>query len=153
MHTRPPQAEFDALLAHTTDRATDFRLASVSKQFTATSIMLLVHDGRLSYDEALNRIFPEFPDYGKTIRIRNLLNHTSGLMDYEDIYEQKMAGIPADKIPQLHDQDVLRLLEQQDSGVFAPGTRWRYSNSGYAVLAMIVERISGVRYEDWTVIR
>jgi len=129
--------------------ATDFRLASVSKQFTATSIMLLVHDDQLSYDETLNRIFPEFPAYGRAIKIRNLLNHTSGLKDYEDIYEQKMAGVPADNIPQLHDQDVLRLLEQQDSGVFAPGTRWRYSNSGYAVLAMVVERISGERYKDF----
>jgi CubicO group peptidase (beta-lactamase class C family) len=129
--------------------ATDFRLASVSKQFTATSIMLLVHDGKLSYDETLNRIFPQFPRFGRTISIRNLLNHTSGLKDYEDIYEQQMAGTPPDEIPQLHDQDVLRLLEQQDSPAFAPGTRWRYSNSGYAVLAMVVERISGERYKDF----
>jgi CubicO group peptidase (beta-lactamase class C family) len=129
--------------------ATDFRLASVSKQFTAMSIMLLVHDGKLSYDDTLTHIFPGFPDYGKTITVRNLLNHTSGLKDYEDIYEEQMAGTPPDKIPQLHDQDVLRLLKEQDSAAFDPGTRWRYSNSGYAVLAMVVERISGKRYEDF----
>ncbi|HEX4664496.1 MAG TPA: serine hydrolase domain-containing protein, partial [Terriglobales bacterium] len=129
--------------------ATDFRLASLSKQFTAMSIMLLVHDGKLSYDDTLTHIFPGFPDYGKTITVRNLLNHTSGLKDYEDIYEEQMAGTPPDKIPQLHDQDVLRLLKEQDSAAFDPGTRWRYSNSGYAVLAMVVERISGKRYEDF----
>jgi CubicO group peptidase (beta-lactamase class C family) len=129
--------------------ATDFRLASVSKQFTATSIMLLVHDGKLSYDETLNRIFPQFPRFGRTISIRNLLNHTSGLKDYEDIYEQQMAGTRPDQIPQLHDQDVLRLIEEQDSAAFPPGTGWRYSNSGYAVLAMVVERISGERYKDF----
>jgi len=128
---------------------TNFRLASVSKQFTATSIMLLVHDGKLSYDDTLTHIFPEFPDYGKKITVRNLLNHISGLKDYEDLYEQQMRGTPADKVPQLHDQDVLRLLEQQDSGALRPGTAWRYSNSGYAVLAMVVERISGQRYQDF----
>src|SRR5436305_544663 len=107
---------------------TNFRLASVSKQFTATSIMLLVHDGKLSYDDTLTRIFPEFPDYGKKITVGNLLNHISGLKDYEDLYEQQMTGTPADRVPQLHDKDVLRLLEQQDSGALPPGTAWRYSN-------------------------
>src|ERR1700741_3937404 len=64
---------------------TDFRLASFTKQFTATCIMLLVHDGKLHYDDHLTDIFPEFPAYGNPITIRNLLNHTSGLPDYEDI--------------------------------------------------------------------
>lgn len=129
--------------------ATNFRLASVTKQFTAMAIMLLVHDGKLRYDDSLTKIFPEFPVYGNGITLRNLLNHTSGLRPYEDIYEQQMAGTPKDKIPQLHDSDVLRLLERQDSGAFAPGTRWEYSNSGYAVLAMIVERASGRQFGDF----
>ena len=67
------------------DANTNFRLASFTKQFTAMAIMLLVHDGKLRYDETLTEIFPGFPAYGKTITVRNLLNHTSGLPDYEDL--------------------------------------------------------------------
>ena len=129
--------------------ATDFRLASLTKQFTATAIMLLVHDRKLDYEDTLTKIFPEFPPYGNTISVRHLLNHTSGLKHYEDIYDQQVSSTPREKIPQLHDADVLRLLEQQNTGEFVPGTRWEYSNSGYAVLAMIVERVSGERFEDF----
>ena len=128
---------------------TDFRLASVTKQFTAMAVMLLVHDGKLRYDDTLTKIFPEFPAYGSQITIRNLLNHTSGLKHYEGIYEEQTANLPADKVPQLHDADVLSILEQQTSTDFPPGTRWEYSNSGYAVLAMIVERISGQPFSDY----
>src|SRR5262249_39795314 len=128
---------------------TDFRLASVTKQFTAMAVMLLVDDGKLRYDETLTEIFPEFPSYGSKITVRNLLNHTSGLKPYEEIYEKQMAGTPPDKVGQLHDADVLRILEQQTSGSFAPGERWEYSNSGYAMLAMIVERISGKAFGDF----
>jgi len=64
---------------------TNFRLASFTKQFTAMAVMLLVHDGKLRYDQTLTGIFPDFPAYGKAINIRNLLNHTSGLPDYEDL--------------------------------------------------------------------
>jgi CubicO group peptidase (beta-lactamase class C family) len=71
------------------DPQTNFRLASCTKQFTAMAIMLLVHDGELRYDESLSEVFPEFPAYGKTITIRNLLNHTSGLQDYEALMEQE----------------------------------------------------------------
>src|SRR5258708_1944748 len=66
------------------DARTTSRLASFTKQFTAMAIMLLVHDGKLRYDETLTEIFPDFPAYGKTIAVRNLLNHTSGLPDYEE---------------------------------------------------------------------
>ena len=129
--------------------ATDFRLASLTKQFTATAIMLLVHEGRIRYDETLTAVFPEFPPYGSDITIRQLLNHTSGLKDYEDIYSELMLGTPSDKIPQITDAGVLELLEQQDATLFAPGSRWQYSNSGYAVLAMIVERVSGKPFQDF----
>jgi len=122
---------------------TNFRLASFTKQFTATCIMLLVHDGKLQYDEHLTEIFPEFPAYGRAITVRNLLNHTSGLPDYEDILMKQYPDTPPEKIPQILDAGVLKLLEQQSSGKFPPGTKWEYSNSGYAVLAMIVERVSG----------
>jgi CubicO group peptidase (beta-lactamase class C family) len=128
---------------HPIDTQTNFRLASFTKQFTATCIMLLVHDGKLHYDEHLTDIFPEFPAYGKPITIRNLLNHTSGLPDYEDILMKQYPDTPEDKIPQILDAGVVKLLEQQTSGKFPPGSKWEYSNSGYAVLAMIVEKVSG----------
>jgi len=125
------------------DRQTDFRLASFTKQFTATCIMLLVRDGKLHYDDRLTDIFPEFPEYGKPITIRNLLNHTSGLPDYEDILMKQYPGTPPDQIPQILDAGVLKSLEQQAGGQFPAGSKWQYSNSGYAVLAMIVEKVSG----------
>jgi CubicO group peptidase (beta-lactamase class C family) len=125
---------------------TNFRLASFTKQFTATCIMLLVHDGKLQYDEHLAEIFPEFPAYGKNITIRNLLNHTSGLPDYEDILMKQYSDTPEEKIPQILDAGVLNLLEQQTVGKFPPGSKWEYSNSGYAVLAMVIEKVSGQRF-------
>src|SRR5690242_10416368 len=131
------------------DAYTNFRLASCTKQFTAMAIMLLVHDGKLHYEDRLTDVFPGFPEYGKSITIRNLLNHTSGLLDYEDLMEQPPAGAPAEKVPQIKDPGVLELLEQQTTTKFPPGTRWDYSNSGYAVLAMVVGRVSGQPFGDF----
>lgn len=121
----------------------DFRLASFTKQFTAACIMLLVKDGKLRYDEHLTDIFPEFPAYGKEITIRNLLNHTSGLPDYEDLLMQQYPNTPEEKIPQIHDSGVLKLLEQQSAGKFPPGSKWEYSNTGYVLLGLIVQKVSG----------
>ena len=104
--------------------------------------MLLVRDGKLRYDDHLTHIFPEFPSYGKDITIRNLLNHNSGLPDYEDLLIAQYRDTPPDKIPQILDAGVLKLLEQT-AGKFQAGSKWEYSNSGYAVLAMIVEKVSG----------
>ena len=125
------------------DPKTDFRLASFTKQFTATCIMLLVRDGKLHYDDHLTDIFPEFPEYGKAITVRNLLNHTSGLPDYEEILMKQYPNTPEQQIPQILDAGVLKSLEQQSSGQFPAGSKWQYSNSGYATLAMIVEKVSG----------
>ena len=133
----------DLRTLHPIDTQTNFRLASFTKQFTAAAIMLLARDGKLHYDDHLTDFFPEFPTYGKSITVRNLLNHTSGLPDYEDILTQQYPGTPDEKIPQIHDAGVLKLLEQQSSGKFAAGAKWEYSNSGFAVLAMIVEKVSG----------
>jgi CubicO group peptidase (beta-lactamase class C family) len=105
--------------------------------------MLLARDGKLHYDDHLTDFFPEFPAYGKSITVRNLLNHTSGLPDYGDLLMKRYPNTPPEKVPQILDAAVLKLLEQQSSGEFAPGTKWEYSNSGYAVLAMIVEKVSG----------
>lgn len=122
--------------------ATNYRLASVSKQFTAASILLLAQDGKLGLDDRVRRWLPSLPGVADAITIRHLLTHTSGLIDYEDVMD------PADT-RQIHDADVLRLLEAQDRTYFAPGRDYRYSNSGYALLALIVERASGQRYPDF----
>jgi CubicO group peptidase (beta-lactamase class C family) len=134
------------------DPETNFRLASCSKQFTAMSIMLLVHDGKLRYDDKLTDVFPDFPAYGKAITIRNLLNHTSGLPDYEDLMAaaEKSKGAPLwTDTHQIQGAEVLDLLKKESSGKFAPGTRWSYSNSGYVVLGLIVAKISGKPFREF----
>ncbi|HEX5220477.1 MAG TPA: serine hydrolase domain-containing protein [Verrucomicrobiae bacterium] len=115
---------------------TNFRLASVSKQFTAMAVMILAERNALSFGESLTAFFPEFPEYGKAITVRHLLTHTSGLIAYEDV-------IPEGTTIPVLDQDVLRLLMKQDKTYFPPGTQYRYSNSAYALLALIVEVRSG----------
>jgi len=134
---------------HGIDESTNFRLASVSKQFTAACIALLVRDGKLHYDDHLTDVLPEFPAYGKPITIRNLLNHTSGLPDYEDLLTAQYPNTPDDQIPQIHNDGVLKLLEQQTKPKFPAGSKWDYSNSGYVVLAQIVERVSGKSFGDF----
>jgi CubicO group peptidase (beta-lactamase class C family) len=132
------------------DSGTDFRLASCTKQFTAMAIMLLVHDGKLRYDERLTDVFPEFPDYGKAITIRNLLNHTSGLPDYESLMDEAAKrGITWTETHQIQDAEVLKLLEGQTHGKFPPGTRWSYSNSGYVTLGLVVAKVSGEPFQDF----
>src|SRR5882762_2511730 len=128
---------------------TNFRLASLTKQFTAMAVMLLVHDGKLHYEERLTDVFPDFPAYGKAITIGQLLNHTSGLIDYEDIMSKQYAGISDDKIPQIRDVGVLDLLKHETGTKFTPGSRWAYSNSGYVVLAMVVEKRAGMKFGDF----
>jgi CubicO group peptidase (beta-lactamase class C family) len=133
------------------DPHSNFRLASFTKQFTAMAIMLLVHDGKLRYDERLTEIFPDFPAYGKSITIRNLLNHTSGLPDYEDLMEavEKVNGPTWTPEKQIQDAEVLELLKKEKNGKFAPGTSWSYSNSGYVVLGLIVAKVSGNTYGEF----
>ena len=115
---------------------TNFRLASVTKQLTAMAVMILAERGKLSLNERLTDCFPEFPAYGNQITLRHLLTHTSGLIDYEDV-------IPKGTTLPVLDRDVLRLLMQQDKNYFPPGTKYRYSNSAYALLALIVEARTG----------
>ncbi|MBN1300829.1 MAG: beta-lactamase family protein [Melioribacteraceae bacterium] len=121
---------------------TNFRLASVTKQFTAASVFLLIEDNLINLDSKLVDILPEFPDYANDITIKHLLQHTSGLQDYEDF-------IPDTASIQLLDHDVVEILIEQDSTYFKPGYEHRYSNSGYAVLAQIVEKISGKSFPEF----
>jgi CubicO group peptidase (beta-lactamase class C family) len=127
------------------DASTDFRLASFTKQFTAMAVMLLAHDGKLQYEEKLTQIFPDFPDYGRTITVRNLLTHTSGLPDYEEL----MNGGPWTESRQIQDDEVLTLLERRAAPKFAAGTSWAYSNSGFVVLGLIVAKVSGVPFDEF----
>src|SRR5437016_9895866 len=133
------------------DARTNFRLASFTKQFTAMAVMLLVHDGKLRYDETLAEIFPEFPAYGNTITVRNLLNHTSGLPDYEDLMdaEEKAKGPIWTPEKQIQDAEVLELLKKETNGKFAPGISWSYSNSGYVVLGLMVAKVSETSYREF----
>lgn len=118
---------------------TNFRLASVTKQFTAMAVLMLAERGKLSLDEPLTDFFPEFPAGGARITVRHLLTHTSGLLDYED-------EIPKGTTLPVLDQDVLRILLKQAKTYFSPGTEYRYSNSGYALLALIVEQRGGLTF-------
>jgi len=118
-----------------------FSIGSISKQFTAMAIMILKEQKKLSYDDKLSDYFPEFPAYAENITIRNLLNHTSGIknwMNY-DVFRAR----PGDFKDDITNKDVFEFLAALDSLDFAPGEKYSYSNSGYLLLAMIVEKVSG----------
>lgn len=108
---------------------TNFRLASVTKQFTAAAVAVLVRRGVMDYDTLDAR----------GITIRHLLNHTSGLADYEEL-------LAPDRTEQVLDDEVVELIEAAPL-LFAPGTRFRYSNSGYVFLGVLIERASGISLE------
>lgn len=115
---------------------TNFRLASVTKQFTAMSILQLVQQKKLSLEDPISKYFSSFPDYGKKIKIKHLLTHSAGLQDYEDL-------MPSTQTVQLHDTNCLQLMYMTNRLYFPAGTQYKYSNTGYAILALIVEKVSG----------
>jgi CubicO group peptidase (beta-lactamase class C family) len=127
-------ADIEARVAATTE--TNYRLASMTKQFTAAAILLLAQDGRLSIDDPVRSWLPTLARAADGMAIRHLLTHTSGLIDFEDL-------ITEGTTVQLRDADVLKLLEAENRGYFVPGTGYRYSNSGYALLALIVSNAAG----------
>jgi CubicO group peptidase (beta-lactamase class C family) len=118
---------------------TDYRLASLTKQFTAMAVMILAERGTLAYDDPVTRWLPDLPAYARTVTVRHLLTHTSGLWAYEDF-------VPDSQTYQVRDGDVLRLIQRADSLYFPPGTAYRYSNTGYALLALVVEAASGMPF-------
>ena len=122
--------------------ATNYRLASITKQFTAAAVLLLAEDGVLSIDDRVRRWLPTLPEAADDVTLRHLLTHSSGLVDFEELMAP---GIGA----QLRDADVLRLAERENRRHFTPGSRYRYSNSGYALLALVVERASRRRYASF----
>jgi CubicO group peptidase (beta-lactamase class C family) len=127
------------------DGSTRFRLASLSKQFTAAAILSLVEQGRLSLDDSLADRLPGLPSYTRTITVRHLLTHTAGLPDYEALMESPRYGRGRHYSPvqQISDREVLALLARTTEPDFVAGTRWAYSNSGYVVLGLLVEQVAG----------
>jgi CubicO group peptidase (beta-lactamase class C family) len=116
-----------------------FDIGSTSKQFTATSILLLEKQGKLSINDDVRKYIPELPDYGQKITILHLLNHTSGLRDYLTLME--LAGINTDSVTT--DEDALQIILRQKALNFAPGSNYLYSNTGFFLLSVIVKRVSG----------
>lgn len=125
------------------DAESVFELASVSKQFTAMGIMLLKKQGKLNYGDSLRKFFPELPY--QHITVRQLLHHTSGLPDYIDLFVQHW-----DSTNIATNKDIIDLLVKYHPPVrFAPGEKWEYSNTGYALLASIIEKVSGMKFPDY----
>jgi CubicO group peptidase (beta-lactamase class C family) len=124
---------------------TTFDLASVSKQFTALAIMMLAERGNLTYDDPLTKFFPEFPNYASKITVRHLLNHTSGLPDYMSVFQKRPAGISSEP----NSREAITMLAQIVEPRFAAGEKYEYSNSGYVVLAQIVEKVSGMTFPEF----
>jgi CubicO group peptidase (beta-lactamase class C family) len=119
--------------------STIFHVGSVSKQFTAMAVQLLVLEGKLSLDDDVRKFIPELHDFGNPILVRHLLNHTSGLR--EQLQLLFMAGWRLEDV--MTEEDVLRLIWKQRELNFKPGTEYLYSNTNYTLLALIVERVSG----------
>ena len=126
---------------------TIFEAGSVSKQFTAAAVLLLAQDGKLSLDDDVRKYIPEMPDYGAPITIRHLLHHTSGLRDWGNVVDA--AGWPRGTRVHTH-AHVLDVLSRQSKLNFEPGTRWSYSNSGYNLAAILVSRVAGEPFADFT---
>jgi CubicO group peptidase (beta-lactamase class C family) len=118
---------------------TNYRIASVSKQFTAMAIMILRDQGRLSLEDPLSSFFPALPAYAEKITIRQMLNHTSGLPGYGS----------SKRSDTLEDRDIPGIIAKQDSTAFPPGSRFSYSNSAYVLLGLIVAGVSGQPFQDF----
>jgi CubicO group peptidase (beta-lactamase class C family) len=116
-----------------------FDIGSTSKQFTATSVVLLAQQGKLSLDDDIRKFIPELPNYGKTITVRHILTHTSGIRDYLTLWS--LAGV--DDADLTTEDDALQLIVHQRELNFLPGEQWLYSNSGFFLASVIVRRVSG----------
>jgi CubicO group peptidase (beta-lactamase class C family) len=129
------------------DVDTVFEAGSVSKQFTAAAALILVSEGKLSLDDDIRKYLPEMPQYAHPITIAELMGHTSGLRDWGDV--EAIAGWP--RTERVYDMtDVLHIAARQRALNFDPGTAWSYTNTGFNLLAMIVQRVSGTSFEDFT---
>ena len=127
--------------------ATVFHVASMSKQFTAASILLLAQQGKLSLDDDVHKYIPELPNFGEPITLRHLLHHTSGIRD-----QWSLLGLAGWRYSQdlITDDDVMSVLVRQQALNFKPGDKYMYSNSGFTLLAIIVKRVSGMSFREFT---
>jgi CubicO group peptidase (beta-lactamase class C family) len=128
--------------------STVFHVASMSKQFTAASILLLVQQGKLSLDDDVRKYIPELPDFGSLITIRHLIYHTSGLRDQWNLLDLAGWRYSLDLIT---DDDVMSVLTTQKDLNFRPGEKHVYCNTGYTLLAIIVKRVSGTSFREFTI--
>ncbi|SDM24751.1 serine hydrolase domain-containing protein [Kriegella aquimaris] len=126
--------------------STIFHIASVSKQFTVFSILLLEKEGKLSFDDDIRKHIPQVPDFGKTITLRHLASHTSGMRDQWGLLG--MAGWRQDDI--ITKEHILKLVFQQKELNFNPGESYMYCNTGFTLLAEVVARISGKTFAEFT---
>jgi CubicO group peptidase (beta-lactamase class C family) len=136
-------------LEHTVPVTPDtvFEAGSVSKQFTAAAALILVGEGRLSLQDDVRKYLPELPDYGHPITVAELMGHTSGLRDWGDI--EAIAGWPrTERVYSL--DDVLYIASRQHVLNYEPGTAWSYTNTGFNLLAFVVQRVSGTSFVEFT---
>lgn len=124
---------------------TVFDVGSVSKQFTAMAVLLLVDDGKLGLDDDIRRYLPEIPDYGSTVTVRHLLQHTSGLRNYTDLFD--LVGVP--EVSLTTTRDALDLVARQRGANFRPGQEFLYSDTNYFLAGEIVHRVSGQSLRDF----
>ncbi len=126
--------------------STVFNIASVSKQFTAMSVLLLAQQGKLSLEDDVRKYVPEVPDFGKVITIRHLVHHTSGLRNLEDLLAMAGWRMEGDVITREH---MLTMVSHQKELNFRPGDEYLYGNTGYYLLAEIVTRVSGKSFAEF----
>jgi len=126
---------------------TIFEAGSVSKQFTAAAVLLLAQEGKLSLDDPARKYIPELPDYGAPLTIRHMLQHTSGLRDWGEV--ASIAGWPRTTRVHTH-AHVLDIVKRQKALNFPSGTQWSYSNTGYNLAAVIVSRVSGKSFAEFS---
>jgi CubicO group peptidase (beta-lactamase class C family) len=127
--------------------ATVFHVASMSKQFTAASIVLLAQQGKLSLDDDVHKYIPELPDFGERITIRHLVYHTSGLRD-----QWSLLGLAGWRysLDLITDDDVMSVMTRQKDLNFKPGDRHVYCNTGYTLMGLVVKRVSGMSLREFT---
>ncbi|MDN3656841.1 serine hydrolase domain-containing protein [Ferruginibacter paludis] len=138
------QANLEYDIANTPE--TIFHMASISKQFTATAILLLAKQGKLSLEDDVRKYLPWFPDMKKKITIRNLLNHTSGIRDQWQLLA--ISGTRLDDV--ITQEHIVKILGKQQALNFNPGDQYSYSNSGFTMLAEIVKSVSGKSLRRFT---